>query len=99
MSNEWVLIKLPTHTRLLRITYGGYLSGDSWNLNSGVVKVEKDGDLFTYHGRSGSVYTCHKNNYGLRNSLGFTIVDRIKKGQPEAVVLSSPEDYKEEEDE
>lgn len=38
--------------------------GQSWKLNSGCTKVEKDGDYFLFVGYSGSVYRCHKEGYG-----------------------------------
>ena len=53
------------HYRVLAGWYGGYLYGDHWRLNSGIIKVEEDGDYYLFHGYSGSVYKCHKDSYGL----------------------------------
>jgi hypothetical protein len=44
---------------------GGYLHGDSWKLNSGVVKIVEDDEYYYFHGFSGSVYKCHKRMYGM----------------------------------
>lgn len=39
--------------------YGGYTSGDSWKLSSGVVKhYKKDGSLY-FENYSGSIYICN----------------------------------------
>ena len=67
--DKWVMLKF-THDskpvyKILASFYGGYARGDSWQLNSGVVKIEEDGDLYLFHGSSGSVYQCHKQMYGM----------------------------------
>ena len=70
--NSWVIIKItgtynePLY-KVLAGWSGSYLHGTSWQLNSGIVKVEDD-DLehFIFIGHSGSMYKCHKNSYGIR---------------------------------
>lgn len=60
---------------------GSYLYGASWKLNSGVTKVEQDGDYFLFHGHSGSVYRCHKACYGFSGytaGIYQTFVDDYK---------------------
>ena len=51
MSNykpdNWVVIKMDgdnPHYRVLAGWSGGYLHGDSWKINSGITRVEDDGD-------------------------------------------------------
>ena len=51
--------------KILATFYGGYTTGDSWKLNSGITKIEEEGQCFLFHGSSGSVYRCHKNAYGM----------------------------------
>ena len=69
--NSWVIIKItgtnsePLY-KVLAGWAGGYLDGTSWQLNSGIVKVEEDGDYLLFTGYSGSVYRCHKDGYGIR---------------------------------
>jgi hypothetical protein len=66
--DKWAIIgfKGPDeHHRVLAGWYGGYLYGDYWRINSGITKVEEDGDYYLFHGYSGSVYKCHKDSYGL----------------------------------
>ena len=43
---------------------GGYLSGDSWYLNSGIESIEETENFYLIHGYSGSTYHCRKGSYG-----------------------------------
>ena len=47
---------------------GGYLDGDSWRVNSGIVQARDLGDVYEFVGYSGSVYVCRKTCEGL---LGY----------------------------
>jgi len=67
--DNWVVVFINAgdpHYRVLTGTSGGYLDGDRWRMNSGIVSVEDDGDHFLIRGSSGSVYKCHKGSYCLR---------------------------------
>ena len=73
MSNytpdNWVVIKMDgdePHYRVLAGWSGGYLDGNSWKVNSGIVRVEIDGDYYRFYGLSGSCYSCHKESYCIR---------------------------------
>ena len=70
--DSWVIIKITGtgSTPLYKVLAGwsgSYLYGTSWQLNSGIVKVEDD-DLehFIFTGYSGSMYKCRKDSYGIR---------------------------------
>ena len=67
--DKWVMLKFTHGDRpvykILASWYGGYARGDSWQLNSGVVRIEEDGQCYLFHGSSGSVYVCHKSTYGM----------------------------------
>ena len=73
IPNNWVVIKVnlidgePLY-KVLAGWSGSYMEGSSWQLNSGIVKVEDDGDYYLFHGNSGSIYKCHKDQYCLRTS-------------------------------
>lgn len=72
--DKWVMLKItykgkPVY-KILASWYGGFANGDSWKLNSGVTKIEQDGDLYRFYGSSGSVYVCHKETYGMS---GYTM--------------------------
>ena len=64
-SDNWVIVKITRPEgvvyKLLRGWSGGYLDGDSWHMNSGIVRAEVEDDYILFHGQSGSVYKCYKN--------------------------------------
>lgn len=71
--DQWVLVKIggtDPHYRVFGSWSGGYLDGDSWRLNSGVVKCAKSEtypNMYEFIGHSGSKYICHKNAYGIKS--------------------------------
>jgi hypothetical protein len=70
LPDNWVVLKITkpdmTYYRVLGGWSGSYLTGDSWRLNSGIVKVTEDENYYNFFGSSGSCYQCHKDCYGLR---------------------------------
>jgi len=84
--DNWVVIFLngdDPHYRVLVGWSGGYLSGDSWRMNSGIVRCEETtetrmfnnkeytAEYFDFYGSSGSCYSCNKNTYGLRMNNAY----------------------------
>lgn len=67
--DRWILLKVnkdrDPHYRVFATWYGGYLHGSSWRLNSGITHHTEDDMFYYFHGSSGSVYKCHKSNYGV----------------------------------
>lgn len=91
--DNWVVIKFDEpnlHYRLLTGTSGGYLTGNSWRMNSGIVKVEKVENGYHFIGTSGSVYHCRDNAYCLRMNNAY-IWDRLEEEQGARVSIM-PED-------
>jgi len=84
--DNWVIIKFngdDPHYRVLAGWSGGYLDGDCWRMNSGIVRVEESSEVFEvdsgpiaieyfdFYGYSGSRYRCNKRACGLRmNNVG-----------------------------
>ena len=72
--DSWVVLKVKAGKgtfpfyKVLAGWSGGYLSGDSWRINSGITLVFDREDEVHFHGESGSVYRCQKGAYGLRMS-------------------------------
>jgi hypothetical protein len=67
--DNWVVIKMKSdapHYRVLAGWSGGYLDGDAWRMNSGITRVENDGDRYKFYGSSGSCYSCYKESYCIR---------------------------------
>lgn len=46
--------------RLFGMWRGGFATSDNWRVNSGITKIEDDGEFYSVYGESGSCYTCHK---------------------------------------
>lgn len=86
--DNWVIIKVNgdnPHYRVLAGWSGGYTTGDSWRMNSGVLSVSTEEDYYLFKGNSGSTYKCHKDSYGLRinnqyvwNSLKDKYKDKVE---------------------
>ena len=78
----WVILQLNNNKEILYKVLAGwsgsYLYGQSWQLNSGIVKVEIEDDYYLFHGYSGSIYKCHKNGYGL-NNMTASILANLQK--------------------
>jgi hypothetical protein len=75
--DNWVLVKITgthPHYRVFCTWRGGYLSGDAWRMNSGVVGVTEDQEHYYFQGHSGSLYTCHKHTYGWLGSYGNSVL-------------------------
>ncbi len=71
--------------------YGGYLSSDSWKMNSGISKVEEDEQYIRFYGYSGSCYQCIKGTYGTNMySQGIlnTILENTNKVNISVTIMS-----------
>lgn len=60
----WCIIKNDKEYYVFGSWSGGYLGGDYWRRNSGIVEVEEGVELYYFHGNSGSCYVCNKNTEG-----------------------------------
>lgn len=80
--DKWVMLKFNYNGedvyKILASWYGGYANGDSWQLNSGIVRIEEDGQCYLFHGTSGSVYRCHKATYGM-SSYTMSILSKFQE--------------------
>lgn len=74
IPDNWVIIKIKgndPHYRVLAGWSGGYTTGDSWRMNSGITRYERDGDYFLFYGHTGSCYRCHRDTYGLKMNNAY----------------------------
>lgn len=72
--DKWLVIKVGGFSsnkkaisddyRLVGSFFGGYTGGNSWRINSGIVRTEYKDDIYSVFGSSDSVYYCHKNTHG-----------------------------------
>jgi len=67
--DNWVVVKIngdDPHYRVLAGWSGGYTTGNSWLVNSGITGVEETKDYYYFSGSSGSTYHCGKGSYMLK---------------------------------
>jgi hypothetical protein len=72
--DNWVVVKLKgddPHYRVLAGWSGGYTTGNSWRMNSGIVRVTEDKHCFNFYGSTGSCYQCRKTSYCLRKNNAY----------------------------
>ena len=81
--------------KLFSTWYGGYLGGDSWRLNSGIVRMEKVGKVYEVTGVSGSVYTVpdHESTYRTTLYTGSVLNQMIEKSEYEIKVMPFDTDW------
>ena len=93
IPNSWVLISLgkPNQYKIFGSWIGGYLSGDSWRLNSGIKSSTLENNVFIVKGYSGSVYHCGTNNYGVAGSYNQGILEGLMKDYPILELISEAE--------
>ena len=78
--HRWLLVEQGDVHKVFASFTGGYLDSNSWRLNSGIDRVEVDGDYFLFYGYSGSVYRCHKDAYGTTGYGGFVLAELCQQG-------------------
>lgn len=96
--DKWMLTKLTNkdgkfHHRVFAVWAGGYTTGDSWKLNSGITKITEDEDFYYFEGSSGSVYNCRKGMYG-STGYGYGVLNSLVEESKEHVtieILKEPE--------
>jgi len=91
--DNWVVIKLKgddPHYRVLAGWSGGFATGDSWRMNSGITKVTEDDSAYHFSGSSGSTYSCGKQSYALRMNNAY-VWNRLQELHGDKVELM-PED-------
>lgn len=90
VPDRWILLK---HTikdkhayRVFGTWLGGYVTGDSWRMNSGIKKIEKEGPFYLFYGNSGSVYRCHENAVGT-SMYSEGVLNDLNERAPEGISL------------
>ena len=90
----WQVVKLTnsegeSHFRVFATWVGGYVNGDSWKLNSGITKCEREGKFLNFHGSSGSIYSVPDSDHCYRNSgyTGGVLHNLIEKSKANGVTV------------
>lgn len=90
--DSWCIIRVAypdaePHYRVGAGWAGGYTSGRSWQINSGITKyetIERNGyTVYRFHGESGSIYECYATGEGADWYLQ-SVIDDYKKQTFEA---------------
>lgn len=84
--DKWLIIKCPECYKVFGTWIGGYLDGDSWQINSGITSVETGDDYFLFHGESGSVYKCYMNQYGT-TAYGASVLEDFTRRFGDKIVV------------
>jgi len=93
--DNWIVIRFTNGVyKVLAGSSGGYLDGDAWKLNSGIVKAEEDGSYWNFTGSSGSVYSCHKDSYRVRRNNAH-ILRQILKLNPTVEIMDESTNWSE----
>ena len=95
--DRWVVVKIVTPTERLYKVFaswsGGYGGSDSWKMNSGITRASLVDDRWEFDGYSGSVYSCHKESYGVSGYNGNVLQNFINKAtEIDAVIEIMPGD-------
>lgn len=81
--DRWVILDMGSHKRIFASWYGGYTSGDTWKLSSGIENIIEDGDDYVLPQSSGSVYRIHKDMEGT-TAWSSGILKQIMDVNPQA---------------
>jgi hypothetical protein len=87
---QWILLEVKSdepHYRVFASWAGGYITGDTWKLNSGILGVNNLGEYYDFIGYSGSVYRCHKDSYGVSKMHNKSVLDKIIKGSENTIFI------------
>jgi hypothetical protein len=98
--DRWVVLEVNNGTEIINKVfagwYGGYLDGDSWQLNSGNVKEEEFETSWEFTGTSGSVYVCYKAAYGMSAYMGGILAGWLNAiTEPASIKILESYDVKE----
>jgi len=81
--DRWEVVEITTpdntYRRVFGMWLGGYTSGNSWRLSSGITNVVTEGDLIHFENQSGSVYVVHKHARGM-SAYGAGVYENLVNG-------------------
>lgn len=99
--DRWVVIKVTMNQqkyyKIFASWFSSYLSGESWRMNSGIETIHEDDEYYYFHGKSGSIYQCHKKMYGVAGSYSngtlFDIIENAKHVDANIELLENKTDW------
>ena len=84
---KWVILEIGSYYKV----FGTWTYNGKCRMNSGIAKVEQDGDYYYFTGFSGSCYKCHKKGYGV-TFYGSKILSAVLESG-RAVLLEGRKDW------
>lgn len=98
--DQWVVVKITgPDTKLYKVFAcwsGSYAGSDSWKLNSGITRAVLQDNCYEFDGHSGSVYSCHKDAYGINGYGGSVLggfVERAKENGNTIEIMPEDTDW------
>ena len=91
--DKFVLVKVTSDKepqsfyRVFASWYGGYLSGDSWKMNSGCTSVQTLDNCYVFTGKSSSQYICHKDTYGCSGYSAGVLYNMEEQCKPKGIII------------
>lgn len=73
----WQFLEITANEETVVKVYASWF--DSWQLNSGCVKIEENEEYYVAHGVSGSVYYLDKTSYRTASSYAERVLDSLIK--------------------
>lgn len=71
--DKWVVLEMNNGSTITIKVFagwnGGYLSFDSWKLNSGSVSAVEYSNRWEFTAETDNVYVCYKNAYGMSSHM------------------------------
>lgn len=94
--DNWVIVRIAQPDEIIYKVLAGwngsYLYGSSWRLNSGITRVQEDGDQILFHGHSGSVYCCARYAEGLQANCAHVLA-QLRHQFPDKVGYIGYQDF------
>ena len=95
--DNWVIVKIARPEsvvyKVLAGWSGGYLDGNSWRLNSGIVRANREGDYIIFEGHSGSQYKCHKNTQRLSGATASIYESLRQQGEQQGITVEMVDEF------
>ncbi len=76
---------------------GGYTTGESYQINSGILRFTKTPTHYTFSGVSGSEYVCSVDTHGKINSILMSVISNLQQNTTKIHITVVPIDQFEQE--
>ena len=83
----WSLISGKSGYYVFGSWSGGYLDGDNWRRNSGIVRYTEDESFYYFYGNTGSCYQCSK-KFNHITTHNMSVLSSIISGNTGSKVIS-----------